>query len=274
MLAAAFSSALWLISGAVFLVIGSYVYVTVIRQIAARRLSATDTEISAPAKTFGWPEAFLASALVLFLLMNIVTSFSHSPVHLSDRDLIANFLFTVFIVLFVAAFLKVRGLELGSLGGFSKVSFRRAVSSGIVLLLAAWPLIILAEAVTQGSFGSGSSRQEIVDLFNSSRTIQERIAIIVLAVVVAPLSEEFIFRFFIYGVLRRYFGITVGLVFNSFLFAAAHTHLPSAAPLFVLGGCFTLAYEWSGSLLVSMTMHALFNSFQLVLLAFPEIFQQ
>jgi len=53
-----------------------------------------------------------------------------------------------------------------------------------------------------------------------------------------------------------------------------HTHLPSFAPLFVLGSCFTIAYEWSGSILVSMTMHALFNSVSLTLLAFPELFSQ
>ena len=143
-----------------------------------------------------------------------------------------------------------------------------------MLLVAAAPLIGIAEALTQTFLGGESSKQEIVDLFNSSRTIQERVTIIVLAVVVAPISEEFIFRFFIYGVLRRYLGITAGLIFNALLFAAAHTHLPSAAPLFVLGACFTLAYEWSGSILVSMAMHALFNSAQLIFLAFPELVQQ
>ena len=45
-------------------------------------------------------------------------------------------------------------------------------------------------------------------------------------------------------------------------------------PLFVLGGCFTLAYEWSGSILVPMTMHALFNGITLTALAFPEFVQQ
>ena len=64
------------------------------------------------------------------------------------------------------------------------------------------------------------------------------------------------------------------ITFRRLLFAAAHTHLPSAAPLFVLGACFTLAYEWSGSILVSMAMHTLFNSAQLVVLAFPELIQQ
>jgi membrane protease YdiL (CAAX protease family) len=36
----------------------------------------------------------------------------------------------------------------------------------------------------------------------------------------------------------------------------------------VLGSCLAIAYEWSGSILVPMTMHALFNSVTLVGLAF------
>ena len=228
-----------------------------------------------PRKTFGIPEASLAAGLVLwFLLISVTASLRRSPIQLSDRDLVLNFLLTLIIIFSVAAFLKLRGIDIDSLGGFSRTSLKRTLSTAVVLLLAATPLILLAEALTQNAFGSGSSRQEIVDLFNSSRTIGQRVGIIVLAVVVAPISEEFIFRFFLYGVVRRYFGIAIGLVFNSLLFAAAHTHLPSAAPLFVLGGCFTLAYEWSGSILVSMAMHSLFNSVQLIFLAFPELFQQ
>ena len=258
----------------VFLSVGFAIYLAVVWQIIARRSAVPVETDVAPKKTFGLPEAFLASALVIFLLINVATSIGRSPVQLSGRDLVANFLFTAFIVFFVAAFLKLRRIDIDSLGGFSKTSLKRAVSTGIILLLAATPLILLAEVLTQNLFGSGSSRQEIVDLFNSSQTMQQRVMIIVLAVVVAPMSEEFIFRFFIYGVVRRYFGIAVGLLFNAALFAAAHNHLPSAAPLFVLGGCFTLAYEWSGSILVSMAMHALFNSVQLIFLAFPNLFQQ
>jgi len=83
-----------------------------------------------------------------------------------------------------------------------------------------------------------------------------------------------VFRFFLYGVLKRYFGIIAGLLINALLFAAVHQHLPSFAPLFILGCCFTLAYEWSGSILVPMAMHALFNSANLVLLALPGTFDQ
>ncbi|HEY6070068.1 MAG TPA: type II CAAX endopeptidase family protein [Chthoniobacterales bacterium] len=258
----------------IFLIVGFAIYTAIIWQISARRVVAPVESDVPPKKTFGLPEAAVAVALASFLIMNVVVSFGHSSVQLGTRDLVANLLFTAFIVFFIAAFLKLRGIDINSFAGFSKTTLKRAISTGIVLLLAATPLIMVAEVITQSMFGGGSSRQEIVDLFNSSQTIQQRMMIIILAVVVAPMSEEFIFRLFIYGVLRRYFGIAIGLLFNAALFAAAHNHLPSAFPLFVLGACFTLAYEWSGSILVSMAMHALFNGTQLIFLAFPNLFQQ
>ncbi|HWM26725.1 MAG TPA: type II CAAX endopeptidase family protein, partial [Chthoniobacterales bacterium] len=191
-----------------------------------------------------------------------------------SRDLMANALFTIGLLLFIAAFLRLRRLDIGSLGGFSKIGFGRAVITGGILLLAAYPLVLLAEVVTQRLSRGPLEKQGIVELFNASGTLEQRIWIILLAVTVAPLAEEFFFRFFLYGVVKRYFGRGVGVVASALLFAAVHAHLPSFAPLFVLGICFTIAYEWSGSLLVSMTMHALFNALALIALAFPEVVPQ
>jgi uncharacterized protein len=264
------SSALGSLVSVLFLLASVFIYVTLIRQITAR----TSPRNAESGRTFGRPEAILAAALVSFLVLNVLAGASQNPLHLSSRDLAANFLFTLAVVLFVTAFLKLRRLDLNSLGGFSVMSFRRALSMGIVLLVAAYPLIAMADWVAQRTYGTGSSKQGIVDLFNESHTLEQRVLIIILAVAIAPVAEEFIFRFFLYGVFKRYFGIALGVVFNALLFAAVHTHLPSFAPLFVLATCFTLAYEWSGSILVSMTMHSLFNSLTLVVLAFPEIFPQ
>src|SRR5229473_4332652 len=271
MLSASLFTALVVALNLLFLLAGIYIYVSLIRQIRARRLTesqAVPAELIAPGptRTFGLPEAILAVALISLLLLNFWASLSRSVMQLSTRDLAVNFLFTLIIVFFVAGFLKLRRLDLDSLGGFSRISFLRAASTGTILLLAAYPLIALAEAIVQHFFGTGSSKQGIVDLFNESHTLQQRIMIIILAVAVAPVAEEFIFRFFLYGVLKRYLGPALGIVLNALLFAAVHAHLPSFAPLFVLGICFTLAYEWSGSILVSMTMHSLFNSLTLVIL--------
>jgi hypothetical protein len=253
-----------------YLLVSVYVYVSLIRQIGAR----TSAPVDGPTKAFGLPEAILAGALILFLLLNIAASVSRPSLELSARNLFANLLFTMFVVLLIVTFLQLRGFDLSSLAGFFKVGFVRALSTGIILLLAAYPLISLTNTIAQRLFGSGSSRQNIVELFSGSHTIEQRIMIIVFAVAIAPVVEEFLFRFFLYGVIKRYLGRFLGITANALLFAAAHAHFPSFVPLFVLGSCFTIAYEWSGSILVAMTMHSLFNSVTLIVLAFPELIPQ
>jgi membrane protease YdiL (CAAX protease family) len=227
-----------------------------------------------PARRFAWPEAILATVLGLFFLLSLAGASSHKATHMRDRDLIVSALFTLGLLLAVAGFLRLRRFDLNSLGGFSRIGFSRTIVTGGALMLAAYPLIILADGITQRLLRSPPERQAIVELFNVSSTLQQRILIIVLAISVAPLAEEFLFRFFLYGVVKRYFGRAIGTAVSALLFAAVHAHLPSFAPLFVLGTCFAIAYEWSGSILVSMTMHALFNALTLTALAFPELIQQ
>jgi membrane protease YdiL (CAAX protease family) len=265
-----FFSALAAVIPALFLAGGVYIYVALVRQISVRVAEPS----AVPVRKFGWPEATLATVLVSIFLYGLVVSSSHDISRIQNRDLVANALFSIGLFLFIAAFLRLRRFDLNLLGGFSKIGFGRAVVTGGVLLLAAYPLVLLAEVVTQKLSRGNLEKQGIVELFNASGTLEQRILIILLAVTIAPLAEEFFFRFFLYGVLKRYFGRGVGVVASALLFAAVHAHLPSFAPLFVLGMCFAIAYEWSGSLLVSMTMHAFFNALALTALAFPEVIPQ
>jgi membrane protease YdiL (CAAX protease family) len=265
------SSVLTVLLSVLYLLGSLYVYISLIYQISSRSQNPSGSEATAT-RQFGFPEAILAALLILFLFLTIGASVSQPSAQFSAPNLLANFLLTGCVVLVIITFLQFRGFDVGWLGGFFRLSFVRTLSSAVILLFFAYPLILLSDAVTQWFFGGGSSRQNIVEFFSGSRTIQQRIMIIVFAVAVAPVVEEFLFRFFLYGVLKRYFGRLLGVIFSALLFAAAHAHLPSFAPLFVLGSCFAIAYEWSGSILVSMTMHSLFNSLTLTALAFPEIF--
>ena len=254
---------------ALFLVAGVYIYASLIRQIAAR---APNSE-APPLRTFGWPEALLAFFLAAFFLLTISSGSTHNPSRIGNRELIASAAFTVGLLLAVAGFLRLRRFDLDSLGGFSKIGFFRTAITAGVFMLAAYPLILLADIATQRLLRGAPPLQPIVEMFNESSTLEKRIIIIVLAVSLAPLAEEFIFRFFIYGVMKRYLGKVVAVVASALLFAAVHGHLPSFAPLFVLGSCLAVAYEWSGSILVPMTMHALFNAVTLTTLAFQDTSQ-
>jgi membrane protease YdiL (CAAX protease family) len=253
-----------------YVLVSAYVYISLIHQISARTSNPVGT--GAPARIFGLPEAILAAVLILFLLLNIGASISRPSNDFSAPNLLGNFLLMFFVVLAIVTFLQLRRFDLASLGGFSRISFIRALSTGAILLFFAYPLILWSDIITQRLFRGGSSKQNIVEFFSGSRTIDQRIMIIVFAVAIAPVIEEFLFRFFLYNVIKRYFGRLLGVILSALLFAAAHAHFPSFVPLFVLGSCFAIAYEWSGSILIAMTMHSLFNSVTLTALAFPEIF--
>src|SRR5437763_9315941 len=124
--------------------VGLSIYLALAWLISARRVTASQETSAVPVKTFGLPEAFLATGLVLLLLMNVTAALGRrSPIQLTSRDLIANFLFALFIVFFIAAFLKLRRIDIDWLGGFSRTSLKRALSTAIILLLAATPLILV-----------------------------------------------------------------------------------------------------------------------------------
>ncbi len=249
---------------------GLYVYLSLSRQVAVRQNGAAvlgDRE-------FGLPEAVAAILLVGWFGLNVLAASKVEHATFQTRDLLITGAFSVAVISILTTLLELRGFSVLSLGGFSRLGFGRIVSTAAVLLFAAYPLLFMADAVSRWLLGDGSSKQQIIEMFTGSETLQQRVLIIVLAITIAPLAEEFIFRFFLYGVLKRYLGRGPGLVLNSLLFAAVHVHLPSLGPLFILGGCFTLAYEWSGSILVSMTMHALFNFLSLSALAFPNLIPQ
>jgi membrane protease YdiL (CAAX protease family) len=248
------------------------VYVSLIYQISTRIREASAAD--SPTRAFGLPEAVLAGVLVIFFLLTITSTAPDPALQFQARNLLANLLLSAFVLLVIASLLQFRGFDVGALAGFFRISFFRTLGTGAILLFFAYPLIGFSEAMNQRFFGGSSSKQSIVEFFSGSRTIEERIMIIVFAVAIAPIVEEFVFRFFIYGVLKRYVGCLLGVILSSLLFAAAHAHFPSFVPLFVLGSCFAIAYEWSGSILVSMTMHSLFNSLTLVALAFPDIISQ
>ena len=248
---------------ALFLIVGVYIYAALLRQIRVRPVIAEGTAV----RSFGWPEAMLAFVLSNFFLLTLTMTPAEQP-KMGTEHLINSTVYVLGLVLALVLFLLLRRFDLDALAGFSKIGFARTLVTASALILFAYPIIMLADVGTQHFLRNTPSPQAIVEMFVGSGTLEQRILIIFLAVSVAPLAEEFIFRFFLYGVAKRYFGKTAALIVSALLFAAVHGHLPSFAPLFVLGSCLAIAYEWSGSILVPMMMHALFNSVTLVGLAF------
>jgi membrane protease YdiL (CAAX protease family) len=81
-----------------------------------------------------------------------------------------------------------------------------------------------------------------------------------IAVLVAPLAEEILFRGILYPLLKGRFGPIPACVLASLAFSAIHFNLMSFVPLFFLAVLFTWLYEQTANLLAPVLAHSLFNS--------------
>jgi membrane protease YdiL (CAAX protease family) len=221
---------------------------------------------------FSWVDLVLASIVVLLIVSQILAatgSLSQTAVdNVDTRTLVVSVLIWWALILGpILVSLWFRGFKLGSVFGVDRMPVGRSLLLGITLLVSALPMVFVVDYIASIllKVNTTTDTQEVIRIFENSSTVAQRVPIILLAVVIAPVAEELAFRGYLYGVIKRYLGAIPALLLSGVLFALIHLNLPSFFPLLVLASVFALAYELSGSLLVPMTMHALFNALSLIL---------
>ena len=110
----------------------------------------------------------------------------------------------------------------------------------------------------QGLLGN-DGKQEVVKAFTENDDPVMLGLLVLLAVVVAPLTEEILFRGYLYPVAKRFVGRWSAIIFGALVFAVLHHNAQALIPLFVLGVLLTLAYEFTGSIWAPIGIHTLFN---------------
>lgn len=80
------------------------------------------------------------------------------------------------------------------------------------------------------------------------------------AIFAGPIYEELIFRGILFPFIARQIGVAGGVVATSAVFGLIHSHIPSFLPMFLLSGVLCMAYWRTGSLWVSIGIHAIFNA--------------
>jgi membrane protease YdiL (CAAX protease family) len=211
---------------------------------------------------FGIPDLFLCSFFVIWFAGVIAQGMQSPEREVSIDGLIHGAMIFCGIVALLAGFLKWRGISLSDQLGIDQVEWWRVPLFAFGLLLAAGPVVIAAGALVQALRGADLQRQGIVNFFVEAARSGNHPAVLLTVLmggIVAPVAEEFLFRGYIYGVVKRFFGWSTALVVTSLLFAAIHMNLASLLPLFILAIALTIAYEVTGSILVNMCMHSVFN---------------
>lgn len=124
---------------------------------------------------------------------------------------------------------------------------------------------LLWQALLTG-LGVDAAPQDLIDLFLQVKSPALLAAMILLATVIAPLSEELVFRAGLFRYLRGRIPRWAALLLPAMLFAALHANLASFVPLVTLGILFSLAYERTGRIAVPIIAHGLFNLNTLMLI--------
>lgn len=156
--------------------------------------------------------------------------------------------------------------------------------AGFTNLLTVWPLIMAAVILTTffgeqiwGQDYQMQQHQEL-ELITEYSQLPLRIIIVIVAVIVAPLLEELLFRGLIQTMLvshlsyvargapndegettRSGWGVWLAIAISSGLFAMMHANPGHWPALFVLSVCLGYAYEKSGSLFRPIFIHSFFN---------------
>ncbi|MBM4029246.1 MAG: CPBP family intramembrane metalloprotease [Planctomycetes bacterium] len=174
----------------------------------------------------------------------------------------------VALILILAKFEFARGLK--GLGLRLK-TIPKDLGYAFVTLLAVWPLVLAALTVTlliTRAISGPDYRippHEALKLITESPAVALKVLLAIVAVGIAPVIEELLFRGLFQTTIRSYLRRPwPAIVLTSLLFTSIHLDVSHWPALFVLSLGLGYAYEKSGSLWRPIFMHALFNGITVV----------
>lgn len=134
--------------------------------------------------------------------------------------------------------------------------------AGLVTFLAVLPAVTvtgLAWSWIIQLLGLPPEPQDLVDMFAHPQSRLSFVVLFVLATVGAPIVEELIFRAGLFRYLRTRIPRWAALLLPALFFASLHGNWASLGPIAMLAIIFSLAYERTGRIGVTMIAHGLFN---------------
>jgi membrane protease YdiL (CAAX protease family) len=177
------------------------------------------------------------------------------------RTIIATLSFQGVALIFIWRF--VREHQLGWRGAFGfSANWKLAVILGALIACCFIPVgegLQIASAKIMSNLGVTPALQPAVQALKNTATWMDRLTLGVVAIILAPVGEELLFRGVLYAAVKQAGFPRLALWGMSFIFAAIHVNLATLLPLFVLAVTLTLLYEKTGNLLAPIVAHSLFN---------------
>ena len=142
---------------------------------------------------------------------------------------------------------------------------RTPIGKAIGGMIAVWIGFIVFSVAWKTAIGLDEP-QTLPDELGIKGSTLNLVLVVVIITMLAPLCEEFLFRGYIFRSLRNWHGFAPAAIITGLIFGGVHigsSPIGYALPLAAFGFGLCLLYEWTGSLLPCMALHACNNSFAL-----------
>lgn len=187
------------------------------------------------------------------------------------RTVIAALSFQGVAIVFIGRFVREHGMRWAEAFGLNarwQAALLFGVLAACIFLPIGWALQN-ASAEIMSRAHLKTEIQPAVQALISSVTWLDRVAIGVVAIGLAPVGEELLFRGILYPAVKQAGYPRVAFWGTSLLFAAIHWNLLNFIPLLLLAVALTWLYEKTNNLLAPVAAHVLFNALNFFTFFFP-----
>ena len=218
---------------------------------------------------------FYLGVMVLAQMCAFMLTAQRLPTHAVELSAVVSTTFAnVCVCLYIIVLGEFRrGKTLGALG-LSRRDWAWHLGLGIYLYVCFCPVVLASMQLVQVAsefLGHGLPAQPLVRLVMTEHARSVMAAVVALVVVVAPLTEEVIFRGFLFSALRDKMGRWSAIVLSAALFAMAHMSLSAFVPVFLLGLLLAWVFDHTETLVASMAIHLTHNTASVLWILFMRL---
>jgi membrane protease YdiL (CAAX protease family) len=162
-------------------------------------------------------------------------------------------------LVWIGFFLRENQVSLREAFGLEAARTPKAARWGVLAAVLFVPVALGLQYLSALLMRHPEAQQMVQVLRRADLPAGERLFMGVLAVLVAPVAEEAMFRGILYPAIKQWGHPRAAVWVTSLLFAGMHFNLPSFVPLAVFSMVLIYLYEKTGSLLAPITAHSVFN---------------
>lgn len=182
---------------------------------------------------------------------------------IDDRSITARLLaediFDALILSFLPILLVVKGYRarLAEIGLHTQSLVRNFVT-GVIAGTVIWGVVFVFDAAIEALIGP-IKLHPYLERLNGATSLFGQVVVMFSIVVLAPISEEIYFRGFVYTILRKNYGVAIGILVSSILFSIVHFDSFSVTQVLIAGVGFAFLFHLTRSLVPSIVAHTTFN---------------